>query len=73
MLMHAPVHPPPPIYSRVLRIRHVGARIKAPAGALLAANLPAITKQRPDGLRPAVVAGVVLLFHFPSLAPSDFR
>ena len=64
MLMHTPANPPPPIHGRVLRIRHVGARIKAPFRGLLGSYLASVAEERPDGLRAAGVARVMLLFRF---------
>ena len=59
--MDTPINPPPPIGRRVPRVRHVGASIEAPARAGLGADLVAVAEERPDGLRPAVVAWVMLL------------
>lgn len=61
MFMDTPTNPLPPIRSRVLRVRHICASIKAPGAILLRGNLVAVAEERPDGVGAACVAWVVLL------------
>lgn len=62
MLVNTPVDPAPPVRRRVSRIRHIRASVEAPCRARLAAYLVPAAEEGPDGLGPACVAGVVLLF-----------
>lgn len=61
MFVDATIDPSPPIDRRVTRVRHVSAGVEAPACASLGAYLVAIAKERPNGLRSAVVTWMVLL------------
>ena len=59
--MDTPIHPRPPVHSRVLGPRHARLLVKAPLRARLGGNLAAAAEQGPDGERARLVAGVVLL------------
>lgn len=61
MFMNTSIEPLPSVRSRVLRVRHIRTRIKAPSGARLAPDLVSITEKRPNGSWSVRVAWVMLL------------
>lgn len=62
VLVNTAVDPAPSVRGRVLRIRHVRAGIEAPSGVLFGSYFLPIAEERPDGVGPARVPGVVLLW-----------
>ena len=68
MFMHTPTNPTPAISRRILRIRHIRARIKTMSGILLCPDFIPVAEETPDCLRPRGVAWMMLLFHSRSVA-----
>lgn len=70
--MHTPTDPTPAIRSRVLRIRHIRARIKTMGCILLRPDFIPVAEETPDCLRAGGVAWMMLLFSFQSVAILHF-